>query len=1000
MAFIIKDRVKENTTSTGTGAISLGGAAATFDTFQSYMSDGDTTYYAIVHTTSGTDEWEVGLGTWNTGNTLTRTTVLAGSNGTSAENFSAGTKDVFMTMPAAKAQLLDASGDVDIDGGTIDGTTIGATTAAAGNFTDGDFTGDVELDGKIHVGEYIDFDAQASHPAHREGRFWYDNVHKTLNYHSDDSNVVHELGLEEHMRVYNNSGAAITKGKPVYFTGAYTAGDQDVPTIGLANATDMVKFKSMGCVAADIPNNSYGYIIVTGILTGIDTSHLTVGENFFVGITDGATQTMPPVYPNFPMCLGFVVQVDATDGIVLLAQQNHSIKSFRVISDTHIGGDLTIDGNLNVTGTTSTTSTSDVTAGAPFYRANEGDAIGESGTTFTGTGLDDAFFSGHFTGTTPITYYLKIDGVGTGPGGVDTFLVSRDNYATTFSSGNAITGSKQLIHSGDNIYVEFGATTGHTLNDQWTGTASPNLVDTGFWSNRNTGTSGVGYTHMGLWYDVSDSKWNLTDEYDTVPAGTINKSHSSYVKGTLIADLEGDVTGDVTGTVSGNAGSATTLATARTIGGVSFDGSANIDLPGVNTSGNQDTTGNAATATTLETARTISLTGDVTGSVSFDGSANASITAVVQDDSHSHVISNVDGLQTALDAKAPTARTITSGNGLTGGGDLTANRTLNVGAGSGISVTADAVAHADTSTQASVNNSGNTFIQDVTLDGFGHVTGLTSGSVSVGDATITISAGGGLQTGGDFTTNQSTNETITLAHADTSSQASVNNSGRSYIQDITLDTYGHVTGITSATETVTDTTYTAGSGLSLSGTEFSVSSAPQWTTARTLSLSGDASGSVSWDGSANATLSVTVADDSHNHTIANVDGLQTALDAKLASSSYTASDVLTKIKTVDGASSGLDADLLDGQQGSHYLNYNNLTNKPTIPSGGVSFSGLAYGGWVNSGQPAIYSGYWGFAAMDDNSWPCMYCQISTYTAGLSDAPQTYYRFRKVYRTYS
>ena len=111
----------------------------------------------------------------------------------------------------------------------------------------------------------------------------------------------------------------------------------------------------------------------------------------------------------------------------------------------------------------------------------------------------------------------------------------------------------------------------------------------------------------------------------------------------------------------------------------------------------------------------------MTGSVSFDGSANASITAVVQDDSHSHVISNVDGLQTALDAKTPTARTVTAGNGLTGGGNLTANRTLDVGQ-SGISVTANAVAHADTSTQASVNNSGNTFIQDVTLDGFGHVT--------------------------------------------------------------------------------------------------------------------------------------------------------------------------------------------------------------------------------------------------------------------------------------
>ena len=61
-----------------------------------------------------------------------------------------------------------------------------------------------------------------------------------------------------------------------------------------------------------------------------------------------------------------------------------------------------------------------------------------------------------------------------------------------------------------------------------------------------------------------------------------------------------------------------------------------------------------------------------------------------------------------------------------------------------------------------------------------------------------------------------------FSHADTSTQASVNNSGRTYIQDITLDTYGHITGITSATETVTDTTYSAGNGISLSSTTFSV----------------------------------------------------------------------------------------------------------------------------------------------------------------------------------
>jgi len=57
MAFIIKDRVKEGTTTTGSGAITLSGASATFDPFSSYMADGDTTYYAIVHTSSGVDAY-------------------------------------------------------------------------------------------------------------------------------------------------------------------------------------------------------------------------------------------------------------------------------------------------------------------------------------------------------------------------------------------------------------------------------------------------------------------------------------------------------------------------------------------------------------------------------------------------------------------------------------------------------------------------------------------------------------------------------------------------------------------------------------------------------------------------------------------------------------------------------------------------------------------------------------------------------------------------------
>tara|TARA_R110000868_G_scaffold4418_3_gene27720 strand:- start:1146 stop:2225 length:1080 start_codon:yes stop_codon:yes gene_type:complete len=95
-------------------------------------------------------------------------------------------------------------------------------------------------------------------------------------------------------------------------------------------------------------------------------------------------------------------------------------------------------------------------------------------------------------------------------------------------------------------------------------------------------------------------------------------------------------------------------------------------------------TSNAASATKLATARTIALSGGVTGSVLFDGTANATITAVVVDDSHSHVTGNVDGLDTALAGKASTGTSVTAGNGLSGGGTLEASRTITMGTPSAI----------------------------------------------------------------------------------------------------------------------------------------------------------------------------------------------------------------------------------------------------------------------------------------------------------------------------
>jgi hypothetical protein len=105
MALVLKDRVQETTITTGTGTITLAGAVTGFQSF-SVIGNGNSCYYAIV----GETEWEVGIGTYtSSGTTLSRSTVLESSNSGSLVNFSAGTKNVFVTYPAEKGIYLDAS---------------------------------------------------------------------------------------------------------------------------------------------------------------------------------------------------------------------------------------------------------------------------------------------------------------------------------------------------------------------------------------------------------------------------------------------------------------------------------------------------------------------------------------------------------------------------------------------------------------------------------------------------------------------------------------------------------------------------------------------------------------------------------------------------------------------------------------------------------------------------------------------------------------------------
>ena len=143
MALVIADRVKDSTTTTGTGTITLSGTAPTGYQNFSVSGNGNTTYYCIAG--QGTNEWEVGVGTYtSSGTTLARTTVLANSSASqpTALTFSAGTKDVFVTYPSEYSAYTGGNQGIVLNNTTIsancaistgvNGFSIGPVTVATG----------------------------------------------------------------------------------------------------------------------------------------------------------------------------------------------------------------------------------------------------------------------------------------------------------------------------------------------------------------------------------------------------------------------------------------------------------------------------------------------------------------------------------------------------------------------------------------------------------------------------------------------------------------------------------------------------------------------------------------------------------------------------------------------------------------------------------------------------------------------------------------------------
>ncbi len=296
-------------------------------------------------------------------------------------------------------------------------------------------------------------------------------------------------------------------------------------------------------------------------------------------------------------------------------------------------GNLTVGGNLTVNGTTTTlSSTNSVVADKIIELGNgtSGAPSGDSGIVIERGSSSNAFMgwdessdtflmgTGNFTGSstgnltvTKGTLNANIVGdvTGTVTGGVSgnaataTKLQTARNIAGVAFDGtqnislnnNAITNGAGYITASDNAATATKLQTARTISGvSFDGTQNITL-------NNSNITNGAGYVTSSIIGSLNAS--NLTS--GTVPD----------------ARLPGTITSNITGSsasCTGNSATATKLATARTIGGVSFDGSANINLPGVNTAGSQNTSGNAATATALATARTIA-------GVSFNGTANISL---------------------------------------------------------------------------------------------------------------------------------------------------------------------------------------------------------------------------------------------------------------------------------------------------------------------------------------------------------------------------------------
>jgi hypothetical protein len=430
----------------------------------------------------------------------------------------------------------------------------------------------------------------------------------------------------------NTSGAALiadgTNFNPVVISGDISIGTSGTAAIGSGvivnddvNASAAIAFSKMADLTASralvsdgsgdvsvsaVTSTEIGYLdgVSSAIQTQLDGKASSTYVPTTITVADESTDTT-----CFPL---FVTA--ATGDLAPKSGSNLAFDSNTgALTATSFVGNLTgnVTGNTSGSSGSTTGNAATATALATGREISLAGDVTASGVSFDGTGnislsttiaansvaLSTDTTGNYVAGVSGTTNEIEVSG--SGSEGATVTIGLPDNV--TIAGNLTVNGTTTSIDT-TNLEVE------DPLIKLAKNNSAADSLDIGFYGLYDT--SGSQDLYSGLFRDSSDSgKYKLFKDLQVEPTTTVNTSGTGYATGTLVATFEGNLTGNVTGNTSGSSGSttgnaatATALQTARNIGGVSFDGTGNIDLPGVNSAGNQNTSGTAAIATAVTVA--------------------------------------------------------------------------------------------------------------------------------------------------------------------------------------------------------------------------------------------------------------------------------------------------------------------------------------------------------------------------------------------------------------